>query len=167
MKSKNAQSTMRAIAACIGKSIYARLLCNFALMLLLFMACRLLFYLFNREFFPDMSAHQIRPVFVGGLRFDVSALAWGNIAYIALFIIPFKFRYSDVYQSCLKALFVTVNTILLAANCADVIYFKFTLRRTTADFFQEFASGDNFESLLGHFIVDFWYMWLIWIALVA
>ncbi|MDR1343612.1 MAG: sulfatase-like hydrolase/transferase [Prevotellaceae bacterium] len=150
-----------------SRNSYAVLARNMALMMLLFSVCRLIFYIFNRDFFPDTSARQIWPIFAGGLRFDISALIWGNIVYIALFIIPFKFRYSAAYQKALKVFFVVVNAVMLAGNCADVIYFKFTLRRTTADVFREFAAENNYGDLLGHFLVDFWYMWLIWVALVA
>ncbi|MDR1416332.1 MAG: LTA synthase family protein, partial [Prevotellaceae bacterium] len=143
-----------------NQSSYITLVSNVALMMLLFSVCRLLFYIFNREFSPDTSADQIWSIFVGGLRFDLSALLWANIVYIVLFIIPFKFRYSAAYQKALKVFFVATNAIMLVANCADIIYFKFTLRRTTADIFQEFAGESNYVDLLGHFLVDFWYMWL-------
>ncbi|MDR0711301.1 MAG: sulfatase-like hydrolase/transferase [Prevotellaceae bacterium] len=148
-------------------SSYVALASNMALLLLLFSVCRLVFYIFNLEFYPDMSARQLCTIFAGGIRFDLSALLWGNIAYVALFIIPFKFRYNAFYQKALKVFFVSVNAVLFAGNCTDVIYFKFTLRRTTADVFREFANESNYGELIGRFIVDFWYMWLIWIGLVA
>ncbi|MDR0419119.1 MAG: LTA synthase family protein, partial [Prevotellaceae bacterium] len=136
-------------------------------MLLLFSICRLLFFLFNRNLFPDISADQFWTIFIGGLRFDVSALAWGNIAYIVLFIIPLKFRYNRYYQSVLKYLFIVVNSILMAANCIDIIYFRFTLRRTTAGVFQEFAGEQNYFSLALQFLIDYWYIFLIWVALIC
>ena len=148
-------------------SSYVVLVSNMALMMLLFSVCRLVFYIFNLEFYPDMPVRRLGAIFAGGMRFDISALLWGNIAYIALFILPFKFRYSAVYQKALKAFFVLINAVLLAGNCADVIYFRFTLRRTTSDVFREFANESNLGDLVGHFVVDFWYMWLIWIALIV
>jgi phosphoglycerol transferase MdoB-like AlkP superfamily enzyme len=149
------------------RSAYAAALSNMALMMLLFSVCRLLFFALNREFFPDTSADQIWLMLVGGLRFDLSALLWGNIAYIVLLLIPLKLRYSAVYQAALKVLFVAVNAVLLLGNCADTVAFKITLRRATADVFQEFASERNLGKLIGHFAIDFWYVLLIWLALSA
>ncbi|GHT14533.1 sulfatase [Bacteroidia bacterium] len=148
-------------------SIYKTLLRNFLLMLLLFMLCRLLFFLFNRNLFPDLEASQIPAILLGGLRFDLSALAWGNIAYIALFILPFKFRYNSRYQNFLKYFFVVVNSILLAANCIDCIYFRFTMRRSTISVFKEFAGEQNYASLVSQFLIDYWYVALIWVAMIA
>ncbi len=147
------------------KGSYVSLASNIALMMLLFSICRLLFFLLNRSFFPDTTADQFWPIFVGGLRFDISALAWANCAYAFLFIMPLKFRYNTIYQVVLKWLFVVVNSILLFGNCADFVYFKFTLRRTTADVFSELATESNQGDLIGHFLVDFWYVFFIWIAL--
>lgn len=147
------------------KGSYVALISNMALMMLLFSLCRLLFFLINRSFFPDTTAKQFWPIFTGGLRFDISALLWANIAYLVLFIIPFKFRYNAIYQKALKVFFVTINSILIFGNCADFVYFKFTLRRTTADVFQELATESNQGDLIGHFLVDFWYVFFVWIAL--
>ena len=146
---------------------YIAFINNMVLIMLLFSICRLLFFLFNRDFFPDTAADQIWSIFVGGLRLDISALTLANLVYIVFFIIPFKFRYNAVYQKALKWFFVAVNSIMIGANCADIIYFRFTLRRTTADVFSEFAAESNLGVLLKHFIADFWYMWLIWIVLIV
>jgi phosphoglycerol transferase MdoB-like AlkP superfamily enzyme len=147
------------------KGSYAALVSNIALMMALFSICRLLFFLLNRSFFPDTAADQFLPMLIGGMRFDISALAWANIAYAALLIVPLQFRYNAAYQKILKGLFVAVNSILLFGNCADFAYFKFTLRRTTADVFAEFAAESNKGGLFSQFLVDFWYVFFIWILL--
>ncbi|GHS87531.1 sulfatase [Bacteroidia bacterium] len=148
-------------------SVYVRLIGNFTLVLLLFMVCRALFFVFNHSLFPNTQASQLVSIFVGGLRFDLSALAWGNIAYIVLFILPFKFRYNRYYQIVLKYFFVVINSILILANCCDIIYFRFTLRRTTADVFHEFAGESNLVSLIFQFLIDYWYIALVWIVMTA
>ncbi|MGL5912689.1 MAG: LTA synthase family protein [Bacteroidales bacterium] len=146
---------------------YLVLLSNFALLMLLFSIQRLLFYLFNRSFFPDISFAQLSYIFFGGLRFDLSALLWANIAYIVLYLIPFKFRFHTIYQSILKGFFLFINTIMLLLNSGDWVYFKYTLRRTTADVFQEFATEGNKAILLKQFMIDYWYVAVIWIVLSA
>jgi phosphoglycerol transferase MdoB-like AlkP superfamily enzyme len=56
---------------------------------------------------------------------------------------------------------------VVLANCADIIYFRFTLRRTTASVFGEFENEANFGSLIPKFIVDYWYILVIWVVLTA
>ena len=59
------------------------------------------------------------------------------------------------------------NALALLANCCDFIYFQFGFRRTTASIFSEFAHEDNFGNLLPKFITGYWYVVVIWIALLA
>jgi len=103
----------------------------------------------------------------GGLAFDTTAIIYTNILYVILFLLPFTFRYNNIYQNILKYLFYFTNSIALLANCCDFIYFQFTMRRTTASVFSEFKHENNMGSLIPKFIVDYWYVVIIWIALTA
>ncbi len=151
----------------IKGNIYIMLIWRFALLMLIYTVCRVLFYLFNADFFTSLSATGFLRILAGGLWFDTSALIYTNILYIVLFLLPFTFRYNTWYQNVLKYLFVVTNSIAIGANCADFIYFRFTLRRTTATVFDEFKHETNFGSLIPKFIADYWYVFLIWIALTA
>ena len=147
--------------------VYAAFVYNGLLALLMFMLCRLLFWAFNADLFPDLAASQIPSIAKGGLRFDLSALAYGNALWALLLLLPAKFRYRRGYQSALKCLFAVCNAVLLAANCADFIYFRFTLRRTTSSVFKEFASEQNADALLMQALADYWYVFVIWGAMIA
>ena len=54
-------------------------------------------------------------------------------------------------------MFFILNGIALASNVADFIYYKFTLRRTTADIFDEFDEGPGAGNLFFRFVIDYWY----------
>lgn len=148
-------------------NIYLMLVWRFSLLMLIFSLCRVLFYLFNVDFFPNVTSKGLLRILAGGLWFDTSALLYTNLLYFVLFLIPFTFRYNAWYQKALKFLFVITNSIAIGANCADFIYFRFTMRRTTATVFDEFKHETNFGSLIPRFIADYWYVFLIWIALTA
>ncbi len=148
-------------------NIYLLLIWRFALLMLIYTASRVLFYLFNSDFFTNISFDGFIRILAGGLWFDTSALLYTNVLYITLYLLPFTFRYNKWYQLALKYLFVITNSIAIAANCIDFIYFRFTLRRTTATVFDEFKHETNFGSLIPKFIADYWYVVLIWIALTA
>lgn len=137
-----------------------------ALVMLLFTVCRVLFYLFNTGYYPNMTTSHFFSLLLGGMRFDASALAYVNSVYLAAMLIPFKFRYNTGYQKTFKFWYVLTNSIAIAANCIDIIYFRFTMRRTTTTVFNEFANEGNILQLFGGFFAQYWYVLLIFIAMV-
>jgi len=151
----------------VKNNLYLMLIWRFLLVMVLFSACRILFYLFNQSFFPNITFDGMMRIMKGGLAFDTTAVLYTNIFYFILFLLPFTFRYNNIYQTFLKYLFFVTNGIAILSNCSDFIYFQFTLRRTTASVFSEFKHETNMGSLLPKFMVDYWYIVLIWIALVA
>jgi len=148
------------------KNIYSALILRLLIILLLFSICRIGFYLFNIPFFPDVTFMKFLKMMWGGLKFDISAILYTNLLFVLLHLLPFPFRYNKHYQQVLKYLFFVFNGIALAANAADFIYYKFTLKRTTSEVFQEFANESNIPKLFFKFIVDYWYVSLFWLVLI-
>jgi phosphoglycerol transferase MdoB-like AlkP superfamily enzyme len=103
----------------------------------------------------------------GGLQFDLSAMLYINCLYILLMILPFDFRFNISYQRVLKYIFFIFNGLALATNVADFIYYKFTLRRTSADVFRQFENEQNIGGLIAQFLLDYWYAVIFWIFLVV
>ncbi|NVN93746.1 MAG: LTA synthase family protein [Bacteroidetes bacterium] len=66
----------------------------------------------------------------------------------------------------MKILFYTTNSIALISNFIDVVYFRFTLKRTTSDIFNFLSVGGDFKKLIPKFIADFWYIPLISIVFI-
>lgn len=149
-----------------GYNLYVSLILRLLVVMLLMSVCRILFYLLNRSIFPIDSAGHFFQLLAGGLKFDLVAVFYTNALYIVAFLLPFRFRYNAIYQSVLKWIFYITNSVAIAANCIDFIYFRFTLRRTTWTVFNEF-SNDKGNGRLGlQFLIDYWYVLLIFIALV-
>lgn len=136
------------------------------LMMALLTMTRLLFFLFNMEHFSDLTFSRLVRIFTGGLQFDISAFMYLNAPYIVLYILPFPFRYHEVYQKILKYLFFLVNGIVLAANVFDFFYFDFILKRSTADVFLWAKEGNIFR-LLQQFLRDYFIGFAIWVMLVV
>jgi phosphoglycerol transferase MdoB-like AlkP superfamily enzyme len=139
--------------------------------LLLVVCCysilRLLFYFFNFHFFSSLGLFQLIKLLVWALRFDVSTIIITNALFIALYLVPFKYRENNRYKSILKWLFVIVNSICMLANCVDLVYFPFTLKRSTYQVFGFLNGtvGNDFYTLLPSLLLDFWYIPLLWFAL--
>jgi len=138
-------------------NIYAAMVLRLLLAMLLFTLCRIGFYFSNSGYFPELTTAGFFRILYGGLRFDLTAVLYLNAIIILLTIPPFDFRFNRAYQLVLKYLFFLLNGIAVTSNVADFVYYKFTLRRTTADIFDEFDEGPGAPGLLFRFLVDYWY----------
>lgn len=60
-----------------------------------------------------------------------------------------------------------MNSLAMLANCIDFAYFRFTLKRTTADVFNFFGGkkGGDLQRLLPLFLKDYWYVFILWAIL--
>lgn len=153
--------------ASIRGRIHFVLLVRLLWIMLLFMICRVLFYVFNTLFFPDISFSHALHLMCGGLKFDTVAVLYINALYIFFMCIPFTFKYRQGYQKFLNYLFVITNSLALSANCMDIIYYRFTIKRTTWSILKEFGGQDNMVRLFGGFFVRYWYITIIWFVLVV
>jgi len=151
----------------LSGNIYWALLLRLLLIMFLFTLSRIGFYFFNMSFFPDMALGNFLTLLWGGLRFDLTALLYVNILYILLMILPFDFRFRYRYQEIVKYLFFITNGLALATNVVDFIYYKFTLRRTSADVFRQFENEQNMGGLFIEFLFDYWYAVFFWIFLMV
>lgn len=131
--------------------------------MVIFSVFRLLFWASNAEYFNQVS---IWP-FLGGLRFDLSSLLLVNLPLIILSLIPIAaLQNSNIYRQSLRVLFVLLNAFAFAIESADIEYYKFTLKRSTFDLFTLIGTGDDMSNLLPVFIRDYWYLILLWLAVV-
>lgn len=147
-------------------NIYAALFKLIVLLMVLYSVCRIGFYLFNINFFPNMTLGRFFRIMLGGLKFDLTAILYLNSLIVLLLIVPFTFRFNVIYQRVVKYLFIGINSLGLAANVADFIYYRFTLRRTTVSVFNQFGNEKNKALLFFEFVIDYWYAVLVWLILV-
>jgi phosphoglycerol transferase MdoB-like AlkP superfamily enzyme len=118
---------------------------------------RVLFWLYNQELFPAPPG----AVFLGGLRFDASAIAWYYMPWTLLvLVVPRPARTMARIQF---GMFLLVSAISLFFACVDLGYYAFSLKRSTADFLQILAAGNDTISLAPVFIRDYWHILLVYI----
>lgn len=131
-------------------------------MVMLFMQQgRIIFYIFNRQFFPNTSIFSLPALMFGGVVFDLTAMLYINSLFIVLQLLPFRFTVNALYQRVCKWIFIVTNSVAIATNMADVIYYRFTFRRSSALVIDEFANEKNYGSLFFQFAIDYWYMFII------
>ncbi len=151
----------------LSGNIYWGLVLRLLLSMFLFTLCRIGFYLFNTNFFPDMTAANFLTLLAAGMKFDLVVVLYTNALLILLTLVPFDLRFRYGYQEALRYIFFITNGFAIALNVCDFIYYKFTLRRTTADIFKQFENEQNIGGLMLQFIMDYWYAVLFWILLVV
>lgn len=135
--------------------------------MLAFTICRIGFYLYNVDFFPNVDGDGFIEILRGGLMFDLCAVLYLNLLYMLLFLIPFHFKFSKWYQVVLKSIYMLTNGVGLAANVSDFIYYRFTLKRTTWSVFEVFKNEENMGTLWFRFLIDYWPALLFWIAMMV
>ena len=153
-----------------SRNIIIVLIYRILLVLLLFSLSRIAFYIFNINMFPDMNPGEFLSIMKGGLVFDISATVYINMLFIVLSILPFEFRYNEIYQTILKYIFFITNGFAFAINSADFVYYRFVFKRATADVFGTFENETNIIRLFFEFLIDYWpvtiFCILIWFLMV-
>lgn len=146
-------------------NVYWALFLRLLLAMFLFMLCRIGFFVYNLSYFPEMTTWNFMRILWGGFWFDLTAVLYINLIILILSIIPVDLRFRAGYQTTIKVFYYLLNGVALAVNVMDFIYYKFTLRRTTADVFDQFENETNLFSLFFRFLIDYWYAVVFWLLL--
>ena len=121
-------------------------------------------------FMQGLDSHDLIAVFKGGFMFDSSAIMYSLVLYIVMMLLPLHYKENRTWQLVCKWIFVVINTIALAMNLMDAVYFQYTSRRTTSTVFSEFSHEGNLAGIFGTEIVSHWYfvilaaviVWAMW-----
>ena len=140
---------------------------NFLILMVIYMLTRWVFYYMNSDSFQDVTFSDMMTISWGGLRFDLSALCYLNALCIGLQFLPIKARHTPRYQKIVKILFLVINILGIVVNVADIVYFEFGGRRTTATIFSEFGGESNLGTIVLHSITGYWQAWIFGIAMIA
>ncbi|MBX2983861.1 MAG: LTA synthase family protein [Flavobacteriales bacterium] len=137
------------------------LLLRIGVLVLIFTLQRVLFGMLNHDAFPSPPAS----VYLGGIRFDLSAIAWLYMPWLlTVLVYPAPLGWFAIVQ---KVLFHISNVICFFLNSIDLEYFRFTLKRSTADLFGIATGGSDLVNLIPVFLKDYWYVVLIFLGSIA
>ena len=127
--------------------------------------CRLLFLVFNINYFLSLSFKEIFYGFFIGVRYDITAIVITNTPIILLHLLPEKIFRRTFIQSTTKFIFIFINAFMFLLNAIDFGLFRFTAKRATADVFKILSFGNDFKNTAPQMILDFWYVLLILLLL--
>lgn len=139
------------------------LLRRISIMIVVYTILRLLFIIINHDIIGTHTFWEYLIVFQQGFRFDLSAIVYINILFVLLSIIPFSIRYYRVYQKFLMIFYIISNFIFLLFAIGDLVYYRFSLKRITSDFF---ATTDDFLNQAISYFTGYWYMLVFGVILI-
>ena len=125
---------------------------NLGLAYVVYMLARVVFLVKNYSYFEQgLTWGHLMEMFGGGLVFDTAAILVTNIPYIVLaLLLP--------WRKPTKWVYMIINSVALAMNLADSVYFKYTMRRTTTTVFSEFQNEGNLGGVIGTEVLQQWYL---------
>jgi phosphoglycerol transferase MdoB-like AlkP superfamily enzyme len=137
------------------------------IVLLLYSVCRVLFFLFYRSYFPVKGPEEFLLISLAGMRFDLCAICIINSVYIVFAVFPAPFIGRAWYRQVFQLFFYVSNGFGLAANCADLIYFRFVLKRLTLDAYTSMKRKSDFNDHLSFLVIHNWYAFVICAILIT
>ena len=140
---------------------------NWLLVMAIFSFSRLFYYLTNMSSYPDVSAVHLLEMLYGGIRFDMTTLLYLNSVYLLMELLPLRLRGNATYQQVARWFYWIPNGLAIVVNCVDMVYMQFTGRRTTITFFTEFQNDNNLAQIFFTSALQYWYVTLFGLAMLA
>ena len=144
-----------------------RFLLNLIIIYIAYGICRVAFVMENWGLFAsDFQWSSVPEMLHGAWMFDTSAILYTNVLYALLMLIPLHYKEMRGWQMTAKWVYIIVNGACIAANLADCVYFKYTMRRTTNTVFSEFSNEGNIGSIIGVEFLRHWYLVLLFVVMI-
>lgn len=145
------------------------LIIDILLIYLCYFICRVVFLLANASYYEGkIFTDNFFNLVKGSLVFDTSGIIYINLIFIIMALFPLHIKeQSNGYRITLKSVYLTLNSIGIIANLCDVVYFRYTGRRTTGTVFSEFSNEDNLVSIFAAEALHSWYLIIAGAAMIV
>ncbi|MCD6091821.1 MAG: sulfatase-like hydrolase/transferase [Bacteroidales bacterium] len=137
---------------------YVILFYRLIVFLLFLSLSRFCLYFFNVGYFGELKAADLVSIYIQGLRFDVAALIMINAPLIFFRTLPFRFNKKESILKIILYITLLLNSLAIIFNLIDIVYFRFTLKRSTFDLFNFIDANVGLFDIFKTLISDFWYL---------
>jgi len=141
--------------------IIQQIILQLALVWILLALIRVLFYISNKESFPQATAVD----FMFGSWFDLITIALCFLPFVILNLLPDSIFPPGIKRRVPLFYYHVTAILLYAVNILDIEYFKYTAKRSTIDLFTFLGAGSDFKQLVSTFISDFWLLILLLVVI--
>ena len=136
-------------------------------MLLSLSISRWLLYLFNLQFFHQLSLREALFLFFYGMRFDLAVTVAFNLPLILYYSFPSKKIFHPIPQRLFDLIYFITNALAILLNFIDIISFHFFGRHLSIGFIQLLKLSDEISwGTLRQVLFDHWYLLVIYILFV-
>lgn len=102
--------------------------------------------------------HEWMGILWGNMVFGIATIGCMLMAYYALNLIPFNFRWNRHYHRWVEVVFYYLPVLaMLVADICDSAYYQYTYRRLSGEIFRYLGISGNMGALWPHFVVDYWH----------
>ena len=136
-------------------------------MLLSLSISRWLLYLFNLQFFHQVSPRESLFLFFYGMRFDLAVTVALNLPLIIYYCFPSRKIFHPLPQRLFDIIFVVTNALVVFLNFIDIVTFHFLGSHISMGKI-EMLGGSNTISwaIVGQVLFDYWYLLVIYVLFV-
>ena len=141
---------------------------NILLSYSLLTVCQVVFILANGDKYATaLTCGDVLLMVKGFLMFTTSSVCYINSLYLLLILFPIHYKEGWAMRGVYKLSFVLPNALGIIANLCDIVYIRYTGRRTTWDVFSEFSNDSNISRIIGIEMLNSWWLVIIGIILIA
>lgn len=167
----NVRAALSLVARYAGKVSRTRVVLTawrIALLYMAMMLCRVVFYYYNTDLIGEIESEEMWLMFKGSWVFDSASILYTSSLFLILSVLPLPLKWWNAkgYRIALFASYLIPAMVMLALSLADVVYFHYTEKRFTADELF-FADNDNSTTLFFEFLLDNWYLALLFFVVVG
>lgn len=106
--------------------------------------CRVAFWVYNADLMGGLEAAEVWNLVRGALRFDSATVVYTNALFVVMSLLPGAWRARRWWQRAMMTVYVAFNSVSVAVNMSDAVYFHYTAKRFTAE---EIFFADNSNSV--------------------
>lgn len=148
-------------------NIYITTLWAVAISLIMLWLTRFIFVLYNYESVGSPGIIETLRLSWHGLRFDISAVLYFEILFIAMRILPFKFVYNHKWLTATAWVYGVCTALLIAVNVADIPYYSFTGARLRWANVLTIGTDKGILNVIAGFAMPYWWAYLLGIILIG
>ena len=128
---------------------------------------RWMLYLFNIQFFHQLSFREATVLYFYGMRFDLPIVFAVNLLNILFYCFPSRIIYNKGLQKLVDFVYVVANAVAILLNFLDIVCFHFFGKHLTVDFIKLLSGSDEVSfGVVRQVFFDYWYLLVIFVLFV-
>ncbi len=135
--------------------------------LLMLWLTRFVFVVYNHTLCGGPDFGETMRLAIHGFRYDLSAVLYFNILFIAMRLLPFKFVYRTGWIKTTNWVYGISNSVMLAINIGDIPYYAFTGTRLRWVNILNIATDTGIGKIILQYSMQYWWACLAGIAFIA